>query len=87
MKIYCGSRGDGRKIALGRHGTTTEEVIYFCFVVPRHLMGIDVNEMLLTSLLTNYERKGQDILICRTISLGIYSNCSRVMEDEELPNP
>ncbi|KAG5620024.1 hypothetical protein H5410_005242, partial [Solanum commersonii] len=38
--------------------------------------------MFLTSLLTNYERKGQDIknvydiLICPTISLGIYSNCS-----------
>ncbi|KAG5592358.1 hypothetical protein H5410_042872 [Solanum commersonii] len=61
-------------------------------------MGIDVNEMLLTSLLTNYERKGKvlrtytvllqsNILICQTISLGIYSNCFRVMEDEELPNP
>ncbi|KAG5620409.1 hypothetical protein H5410_005627, partial [Solanum commersonii] len=67
---------DGRKIALGWHGTTTEEVTYFCFVAPRHLIGIDVNEMFLTSLLTNYERKGQDILICPTISLGIYSNCS-----------
>ncbi|KAG5620023.1 hypothetical protein H5410_005241 [Solanum commersonii] len=28
------SHGDGRKIALGRHGTTTEEVTYFCFVAP-----------------------------------------------------
>ncbi|KAG5592134.1 hypothetical protein H5410_042648, partial [Solanum commersonii] len=36
-------------------------------------MGIDVNEI--------------HTLICRTISLGIYSNCSRVIEDEELPNP
>lgn len=28
-----------------------------------------------------------DILICPTISLGIYSYCSHDMEDEELPNP
>ncbi|KAG5598820.1 hypothetical protein H5410_030190, partial [Solanum commersonii] len=28
-----------------------------------------------------------DILICPAISLGVYSNYSNVMEDEELPNP
>uniref|UniRef100_A0A3Q7GSA7 Uncharacterized protein n=1 Tax=Solanum lycopersicum TaxID=4081 RepID=A0A3Q7GSA7_SOLLC len=59
-KSYYAARNDGRKIALG-HGTTAEEVTYLCFAAPRHLMGIDANEMLLTSLLTNYERKGQDI--------------------------
>ncbi|KAG5590064.1 hypothetical protein H5410_040578, partial [Solanum commersonii] len=84
---------DGRKITL-KHGTTTEEVTYFCFVAPQHLI----------------ERKGQCIknvysatsiklvlpflmiplfldviytLICQAISLGVHSIYSNVMEDEE----